>query len=91
MLRRDGVYNVFNPGTVNQKTALRNVSLTMKEGDFITLIGGNGAGKSTLLNCIAGVYGVVKHSGSGCNEIDRVPTSSLFGTGVSGPYDGDRF
>jgi putative ABC transport system ATP-binding protein len=62
MLRIDGVYKVFNPGTVNQKTALRNVSLTMKEGDFITLIGGNGAGKSTLLNCIAGVYGVDKGS-----------------------------
>ena len=32
MLRIDGVYKVFNPGTVNQKTALRNVSLDMKEG-----------------------------------------------------------
>lgn len=62
MLRIDGIYKVFNPGTVNQKTALRNVSLDMKEGDFITLIGGNGAGKSTLLNCIAGVYGVDKGS-----------------------------
>ena len=34
------------------------VSLALKEGDFVTLIGGNGSGKSTLLNCIAGVYSV---------------------------------
>lgn len=56
MLIVDGIYKVFNPGTVNQKIALRNVSLTLQEGDFVTLIGGNGAGKSTLLNCVAGVH-----------------------------------
>lgn len=62
MLRIDDVYKVFNPGTINQKIALRNVSFSMDEGDFVTLIGGNGAGKSTLLNCVAGVYGVEKGS-----------------------------
>lgn len=58
MLKVDGIYKVFNPGTVNQKIALRNVSLTLQEGDFVTLIGGNGAGKSTLLNCVAGVHSI---------------------------------
>ncbi len=56
MLQVNGIYKVFNPGTVNEKVALRNVSLQLEEGDFVTLIGGNGAGKSTLLNCAAGVY-----------------------------------
>lgn len=56
MLQVNGIYKVFNPGTVNEKVALRNVSLQLDEGDFVTLIGGNGAGKSTLLNCVAGVY-----------------------------------
>ncbi|NLX63656.1 MAG: ABC transporter ATP-binding protein [Clostridiaceae bacterium] len=60
MLKIDGIYKVFNPGTVNQKIALRDVSIHLEEGDFVTLIGGNGAGKSTLLNCVAGVYGVDK-------------------------------
>ncbi len=60
MLKVDRIYKVFNPGTVNQKIALRDVSINMAEGDFVTLIGGNGAGKSTLLNCVAGVYGVDK-------------------------------
>ena len=58
MLDIRNVYKTFNPGTVNQKTALNGVSLHLKEGDFVTVIGGNGAGKSTLLNAVAGVWGV---------------------------------
>ncbi len=58
MLSVGGVYKTFNIGTVNEKTALRNISLNLEEGDFVTLIGGNGSGKSTLLNCIAGVHAV---------------------------------
>ena len=46
----------FNTGTVNEKKAIDNVSLTINDGDFITVIGGNGAGKSTLLNLISGTY-----------------------------------
>ena len=56
MLTIEDLRIVFNAGTVNEKTALDGVSLTLEEGDFVTVIGGNGAGKSTLLNCVAGVY-----------------------------------
>ena len=56
MLEVSHVTKVFNPGTVNEKIALNDVSLTLKEGDFVTVIGGNGAGKSTLLNAVAGVF-----------------------------------
>ncbi len=49
---------VFNKGTVNEKVAIKNLSLSLEEGDFVTVIGGNGAGKSTLLNSIAGTYPV---------------------------------
>ena len=58
MLTINGVYKKFNAGTINEKQALTNVSLTLEEGDFVTLIGGNGAGKSTLLNCVAGVHAI---------------------------------
>ncbi|CUH97526.1 hypothetical protein P22_3657 [Propionispora sp. 2/2-37] len=58
MLKIDGISKTFYAGTVNEKLALKNVSLEMKTGDFITVIGGNGAGKSTLLNSIAGVFKV---------------------------------
>ena len=58
MLEVKNIFKTFNAGTVNEKQALRGVSLHLKEGDFVTVIGGNGAGKSTILNCVAGVYGV---------------------------------
>lgn len=56
MLTVDKIHKTFNPGTINEKIALANLSVTLEEGDFVTVIGGNGAGKSTLLNCVAGVY-----------------------------------
>lgn len=56
MLVVEGITKTFNPGTINEKCALDNLSLTLNEGDFVTVIGGNGAGKSTLLNALAGVW-----------------------------------
>lgn len=58
MLKIEGVTKIFNPGTVNEKVALNNFSLTLEDGDFVTVIGGNGAGKSTMMNAIAGVWPV---------------------------------
>ena len=58
MLEIKNVFKTFNEGTVNEKQALKGVSLHRKEGDFVTVIGGNGAGKSTILNCVAGVYSI---------------------------------
>ena len=56
MLELQHVYKTFNPGTVNAKTALDDLCLTLNDGDFVTVIGGNGAGKSTMLNAISGVW-----------------------------------
>ena len=58
MLELKNISKTFHPGTVNAKTALRDLSLTLNDGDFVTVIGGNGAGKSTMLNAIAGVFPV---------------------------------
>lgn len=56
MLDLRDVSKTFNPGTINEKTALNKLNLKLNEGDFVTVIGGNGAGKSTMLNAIAGVW-----------------------------------
>lgn len=56
VLRLEGVCKTFNAGTVNEKLAVNDLSLTLNDGDFVTVIGSNGAGKSTMLNLIAGVY-----------------------------------
>ncbi len=56
MLEIKNISKTFNAGTINEKRALKGVSLTLNDGDFVTVIGGNGAGKSTLLNAICGTW-----------------------------------
>ncbi|MBQ8816361.1 MAG: ABC transporter ATP-binding protein [Lachnospiraceae bacterium] len=72
MLEIKDVFKTFNAGTINEKKALNGVNLNLKEGDFVTIIGGNGAGKSTTLNMIAGVYPIDK----GTITIDGVDVST---------------
>ena len=73
MLEIRDVYKTFNAGTINEKKALCGISLTLKDGDFCTVIGGNGAGKSTTLNAVAGVWPV----DSGAILIDGKDVSGL--------------
>lgn len=56
MLKISNISKTFNPGTINAKTAIHDLSLDVNKGDFITIIGSNGAGKSTLFNAISGVF-----------------------------------
>ena len=56
MLKIQNISKTFNPGTVNEKVALQDLSLHLEKGDFVTILGSNGAGKSTLFNAIAGSF-----------------------------------
>ena len=56
MLKIQNISKTFNPGTVNEKKALSDLSLHLNKGDFVTILGSNGAGKSTLFNAIAGTF-----------------------------------
>lgn len=56
MLKIAHISKTFNPGTVNEKTAMNDLSLHLKPGNFATIIGSNGAGKSTLFNAICGDF-----------------------------------
>ena len=73
MLKITNLQKTFNAGTVNAKTALDGLNLHIKEGDFVTVIGGNGAGKSTLQNAIAGVW----KPDFGTIEIDGVDVTNM--------------
>ena len=73
MLNIHHIAKTFNPGTITEKRALVDVDLHLKEGDFVTVIGGNGAGKSTMLNAVAGVFPVDK----GTIEIGGVDVTQL--------------
>lgn len=52
------VNKIFHSDIDEPYHALKNINLTIKSGDFITIVGGNGAGKSTLLNTLAGTLSV---------------------------------
>jgi len=61
--------------------ALRGVSLDVKEGEFVAIMGNSGAGKTTLLNCMAGLdspdYGVVLFRGENLHEMDDSAKSKV--------------
>lgn len=73
MLEMTNVTKVFNPGTIDEKVALNGLSLTINDGDFVTVIGGNGAGKSTMLNAICGAW----LPDSGKITLDGIDVTSL--------------
>ncbi len=73
MLELKNIYKTFNAGTINEKKALQGLNLTLKDGEFCTVIGGNGAGKSTMMNAVAGVWPV----DSGAILVDGVDISGL--------------
>lgn len=54
MIGLTDLHVTFNRGSAMEKKALRGVTLNIKTGDFVCVIGGNGAGKSTLLNALCG-------------------------------------
>ena len=71
--------------------ALKGVSLTVQEGEIVTLIGSNGAGKSTTLRSISGLSpprsGEIRFDG---REITRVPPQEIVRLGISQSPEGRR-
>ena len=54
MIVLNNINKVFNSGKANEVVAIKSLSLTIKEGEYVTIVGSNGSGKSTLLNIISG-------------------------------------
>lgn len=92
MLKITNLQKTFNPGTVNAKTALNGLNLTLADGDFVTVIGGNGAGKSTLLNAIAGVwkpdYGTIELDGIDVTGMPEHKRAQFLGRVFQDPMKG---
>lgn len=92
MLEISHVTKVFNVGTVNEKVALNDFSLTLENGDFVTVIGGNGAGKSTMMNAIAGVWpvdaGTIKIDGTDITKLPEHKRAAFLGRVFQDPMTG---
>ena len=75
MISANNLRLTFGQGTPLENPALRDMSLTVNQGEFVTVIGSNGAGKSTFLNALAGE--VLVDSGSivvDGEDVSRLPT-----------------
>ena len=92
MLELRNISKTFFPGTVHEKTALDDLSLTLHEGDFVTVIGGNGAGKSTMLNAIAGTFtvdsGSILIDGKDVTRLPEYKRAALLGRVFQDPMMG---
>ena len=79
MIRLEGLSLVFGRGTPDENRALKDIHLSVRGGDFVTIIGSNGAGKTTLYNAIAGTHPLqagrifVSEPGGAEREITREP------------------
>jgi len=92
MLKINNISKTFNPGTVNEKTALSNLSVSLADGDFVTIIGSNGAGKSTLFNAVAGSFfvdqGTIELGGQDITYLAEHKRSRVIGRMFQDPLKG---
>lgn len=92
MLKLTNVYKLFNPGTIDEKTALTGINLHLNPGDFVTIIGSNGAGKSTLMNMISGTMkpdmGDVQIEGTSVSQVPEFRRSRWIGRVFQDPMAG---
>ena len=92
MLEVRNLYKTFNAGTINEKRAMNGLSLTLEDGDFVTVIGGNGAGKSTLLNLVAGVFppdsGTISIDGQNVTKLPEHKRAKFIGRVFQDPMMG---
>ena len=92
MLTLQNVSKTFNPGTVNEKTALSGIDLHLERGDFVTILGSNGAGKSTLFGAIAGSFpidsGKILLDGADITDLPDYKRSKYIGRLFQDPLKG---
>ena len=92
MLKISNISKTFNPGTINEKKALTDLSLHLAKGDFVTILGSNGAGKSTLFNAIAGTFpvdrGTITLDGKNITSLPDYKRSKFIGRMFQDPLKG---
>lgn len=54
MLELKGIEKYYNPGTVNEMCLFDGFDLTVRDGEFVSVVGSNGSGKTSMLNILCG-------------------------------------
>ncbi len=95
LLQIHNIKKIFGEGTINEKVAIKELSLTLEDGDFVTVIGNNGAGKSTLMNSIAGVFpldaGSITVDGKDITKLPEHKRAKYIGRVFQDPLKGTAF
>ena len=73
MLEVRNITKIYNQGTVTEHTLFKDFSLTVEEGQFVSIVGSNGSGKTSLLNIICGSIPIE----SGEVLVDGTPITKL--------------
>ncbi|MBP3623988.1 MAG: ATP-binding cassette domain-containing protein [Oscillospiraceae bacterium] len=92
MLELRNITKVYNPGTVTEQTLFRDFSLTVEEGQFVSIVGSNGSGKTSLLNIICGSIpveaGEVLIDGKNINKLKEYQRYAAMGRVYQNPAAG---
>lgn len=73
IIRIDNVVKTFNVGMENELEILHKISIDIKEGEFVSIVGSSGAGKSTLMNII----GLLDKPTQGKYTLNNIDTSNM--------------
>ena len=92
MLELRNITKVYNPGTVTEQTLFRDFSLSVEEGQFVSIVGSNGSGKTSLLNIICGSIpveaGEVLMDGKNINKLKEYQRYAAMGRVYQNPAAG---
>ena len=92
MLELRNITKIYNPGTVTEQTLFRDFSLTVEEGQFVSIVGSNGSGKTSLLNIICGSIpvegGEVLMDGKNINKLKEYQRYAAMGRVYQNPAAG---
>lgn len=92
MIEIKNISKVFNRGKEDEVRALNDVSLTIRQGEFVMIIGANGSGKSTLLNLLLGAErptaGYINVNGKDVSNIPEHKRSRMFARVFQNPAMG---
>ena len=92
MIEIKNLHKKFNPGTINEVYALKDINLTVKKGDFLTIIGTNGSGKSTLLNALSGTFfpdtGSINIDGRNVTDLPDYKRAQVISRCFQNPFTG---
>lgn len=92
MLELRNITKIYNPGTVTEQTLFRDFSLSVEEGQFVSIVGSNGSGKTSLLNIICGSIpvegGEVLIEGKNINKLKEYQRYAAMGRVYQNPAAG---